>query len=202
MKRFISCFLIIILCVFIFSSCLNRGDNGGPTLSVTQPVSVPDSTQNVEDVTGHENSQDGESVPQTTAASPDITTEAVTSASNKTDEKMVFSSDPNNIFISAVVSKYGVNSANLVVYYASSGTSNANLVYEFNGAVGTDGRPIRTKDTLKNIYTVSAPPELLAKKASGTAAEGNEYNERDTKLCKYFTDYVVFRFFADDIQNA
>jgi hypothetical protein len=138
----------------------------------------------------------------TTTVPDNTSTEPATSSSQQTNEKMVFSSDPNNPFISAVVKRYGVSASNLVAYYVSSGTSNANLVYEFNGTIGADGRPVRNKDTLKSIYTVSAPPELLAKKASGTAAEGNEYNEKDTKLCRFFTDNVVFRFFGDELQNA
>ena len=52
---------------------------------------------------------------------------------------MVFSSDPSNEFITAVVSKYGVNASNLVAYYVSSGTSNGNLVYEFDGTIGENG---------------------------------------------------------------
>lgn len=201
MKRYISCFVLVLLCVFLFSSCLNS-DRGGPTIHVTQPVTAPQTTQSTENTTEQVITQTDEQVSQTTAVPEDVSTEPVTSSSNKTNDKMVFSSNPENIFISAVVAKYGVSSSNLVAYYVSSESSNANLVYEFNGTVGSDGRPVRTKETLKNIYTVSAPPELLAKKASGTAAEGNEYNERDTKLCRYFTDFVVFRFFADDIQNA
>ena len=201
MKRFITCFALALLCVFLFSSCLNR-DRGGPTIHVTQPITAPQTTQNNENNTEQVSTQSDEQVSTTTTVSDDVSTEPVTSSTDKTNDKMVFSSDPENIFISAVVAKYGVNASNLVAYYVSSESSNANLVYEFNGTVGSDGRPIRTKDTLKNIYTVSAPPELLAKKASGTAAEGNEYNERDTKLCRYFTDFVVFRFFADEIQNA
>ena len=201
MKRYISCFALVLLCAFLFSSCLNR-DRGGPTIHVTQPVTASQTTQNNENNTEQVSTQSDEQVSPSTTVPDDVSTEPVTSSTDKTNDKMVFSSDPENIFISAVVAKYGVNASNLVAYYVSSENSNANLVYEFNGTVGSDGRPIRTKDTLKNIYTVSAPPELLAKKASGTAAEGNEYNERDTKLCRYFTDFVLFRFFADEIQNA
>ncbi|MCR4564243.1 MAG: hypothetical protein K5755_06390 [Clostridiales bacterium] len=201
MKRFFTLFLIVILSAFLFSSCLNR-NHGGPTISVTVPSSVPDTTQGAENTSEQVTQDNGESVVQTTALPDNVSTEPFTTSQNQSDNKMVFTSDPDNPFINAVVSRYGVNASNLVAYYVSSGTSGANLVYEFDGTVGSDGRPVRTLDTLKNIYTVSAPPELLAKKASGTAAEGNEYNEKDTKLCRFFTEQVVFRFFAKDIQNA
>lgn len=199
MKKAFSFFSFVLICLFIFSSCSNRG-RSGPTLSVTDPVSVTQTTQSTESTTQQVSEQ---TVSQTTTVPADtVPTEPVTTNAGQTDDKMVFSSDPENIFISAVVAKYGVDASNLVAFYVSSEKSNANLVYEFDGTVGSDGRAVRSKKTLKNIYTVSAPPELLAKKASGTAAEGNEYDEKDTKLCQYFTDNVLFRFFAKDIQNA
>ena len=201
MKRLVSCFLIVILCVLLLSSCVDR-KRGGPTLSVSQPTSVPSTTANTENVPSLTETQPSETVSQTESTTAVITTEPVSTTANTTNEKMVFSSDPENIFITAVVSRYGVNASNLVAYYASSQSSNGNLVYEFDGTLGSDGRPVRTKETLKSIYTVSAPPELLAKKASGTAAEGKEYDEKDTKLCQFFTEQVVFRFFAKDLQNA
>ncbi len=202
MKRFISCFIIVCLCALLFSSC-SASNRGGPTLSVTQPVvSVSETTQSTDIASQPSSVVTDESTTQPTVVTQEYSTEPATTTSTNSNDKMVFSSDPQNAFVSAVVAKYGVNASNLVAYYVSSGNSNGNLVYEFDGTLGSDGRPVRTKDTLKNIYTVSAPPELLAKKASGTAAEGNEYNERDTWLCRYFTENVVFRFFAEEIQNA
>jgi len=201
MKRFISFFLIIILCVLLLSSCINH-DRGSPTITVTQPVLTTESNRGSQGTSGHDNDETVTTDSQPATAPTETTTEPVSSSSKQSGEKMVFSSDPNNAFIMAVVNKYGVNASNLVAYYASSQTTNANLVYEFNGTVGSNGRPVRTIDTLVNIYTVTAPPELLAKKASGTKAEGNEYDEKDTKLCRFFTENVLFRFFGDEIQNA
>lgn len=171
-------------------------------MSVTQPISVPGTTQNTEPASEQVSDATDEAVSQITSVPAETPTEQITSVTEKSDSKMVFSSDPNNIFISAVVKKYSVNASNLVAYYLASEDTNGNLVYEFDGTIGSDGRPVRTIETLKNIYAVSAPPELTAKKASGTAAEGNEYNERDTRLCRYFTEFVVFRFFSEELQNA
>ena len=205
MKKIIAGILSIFLCTLIFTSCLNRG-RGDPTISVTQPISTAANAQNTEPASQQTSDVTEIITSQTefaTSGVPDNQqTEPASADADANGKKMVFSSDPQNAFISAVVAKYSVDASNLVAYYVSGGDSNGNLVFEFDGTVGSDGRRLRTRDTLKNIYTVSPPPELIAKKASGTAAEGNEYNERDTKLCRYFTDYVLFRFFADDIQNA
>ena len=141
----------------------------------------------------------------TTEATTVTTTKAATTAATTTEAttaavKMVCSASADNPYLNAVVQKYGIDPYYLVAYYNDSGNSNGNLVFEFDGTTNSDGRLKRTNDTLKNIYTVDS--SYNAKKATGTAAEGNEYSSADSLKCKYFVKLVVFKYSGNDIQNA
>ena len=195
MKKVIHSALLLIVISLLLCSCSNNRSN--PTINVDVPTSEAETTSTL---TTEPNQQT--TVPVTDENTEPDETVVTTTSEDKKNEKMVFSSDPSNPFIQAVVGKYGVSADRLVAYYANSMTTNGNLVFEFDGSKDANGKAVRNKDTLKNIYTVSQPPELIAKKATGTAAEGNEYTEKESKLCQTFTEQVVFRFFSKELQNA
>ena len=192
-KAFVS-ILSLALVVLLLSSCVGN-NNGGPTLSVTDPtLSSTSAVMPTQPVT----EQPTETTTELTE--PDFSVPSETQSVAEDEEVMLVSSDPSNQYIAAVVAKYGVNSSNLVAFYASSMTTDGNLVFEFDGSIGSDGRPVRTTKTLKNIYTVDK--DLVAKKATGTAEEGNEYTKKESLYCEYFVKWVVFKVYAKDIQNA
>ena len=200
MKKSIVIYLSALLAVILLLPSCIGGSNGGPTMHVTDPTMSAATTtaQSTTAVTTTENPT------QTTTeiTEPDISIPVETHTVAEGEEVMLVSADPSNPFIEAVVQKYGISPDRLVAFYASSMQTDGNLVFEFDGSVNSGGKPIRTTKTLKNIYTVSPAPELLAKKATGTVAEGNEYSERDSKYCELFVKWIVFKVYAKDIQNA
>jgi len=196
-----SLFIILLLLLIVFSSCSKdvrppTVDVIEPTLEITTDSAAEPVTQNQQDDVTFPSDFDNVEPPDenqtvTTIASEDVSDD---------DEIMLVSADPSNPFLNAVVLKYGVSPQRLVAFYASSMKKDANLVFEFDGTRDKYGKPVRDTSTLKNIYTVSA--SLEAKKATGTAAEGNEYSTKDSLYCEYFTKWVIFKVYANDIKNA
>jgi len=195
MKKSFLYIAVLLVVILLLPSCIgNRG--GGPTLNVTDPT-LPAMTQSVtEPVTQ-------QAVTETTTEltqPPEMTFPTETQSVADDEEVMLVSADPQNPYLNAVVQKYGLDPATLVAFYASSMKTDGNLVFEFDGSVGSNGKPVRTTKTLINIYTVDE--NLVAKKATGKASEGNEYSKRDSLYCEYFVKWVVFKIYAKDIQNA
>ncbi|MBR5441701.1 MAG: hypothetical protein IKV44_01980 [Clostridia bacterium] len=88
----------------------------------------------------------------------------------KTGE-MAFSDDPSNRYISAVATKYGVDSKRLVALYTVP-ENDANIVLEFDGTTDGNGKLIRNESTLVAIYSIDKA--LNSKRASKDSSK-NEY---------------------------
>lgn len=143
---------------------------------------------------------DSTTITVTTTITTTTTTTTVSESTTKDAGKMVCSSSPNNPYLNSVVKKYGVDPSFLVAYYNENGTADGNLVFEFNGNKNSDGVMIRSYNNIKNIYTVDA--SYNCKKATGSKSDGNEYSLVETYALKILAQQAIFKYFADDIQNA
>ncbi len=88
----------------------------------------------------------------------------------KTGE-MAFSDDPNNRYISAVATKYGLDSNKLVALYTVP-ENDSNIVLEFDGSKDSNGKLIRTDKTLVAIYSIDM---ALNSKCASKDTKKNEY---------------------------
>ncbi len=84
---------------------------------------------------------------------------------------MAFTDDPNNRYISAVATKYSLNSSNLVALYTVP-ENDANIVLEFDGSKDSNGKLIRTDKTLVAIYSID---RALNSKCASKDSKKNEY---------------------------
>lgn len=186
---------VLFILVSLLTAC--QKNRGGPTINVTDPT-LPVSTQAVT-VNESSTQQTTEEI-TVDITEPDISVPSETQSVAEDEEIMLVSADPSNPFLNAVVEKYGVSADRLVAFYASSMKTNGNLVYEFDGTTNSSGKMVRNTSTLKNIYTVDE--NLVAKKATGTPEEGNEYSKKDSLYCEYFSKWVVFKVYGKAIQDA
>ena len=111
----------------------------------------------------------------TTTPHPSISVE-------KTGE-MAFSDQPDNRYISAIASKYGVDAKKLVALYTVP-ENDSNIVLEFDGTENADGSLVRNKSTLVAIYSIDR--ELNSKRASENKAL-NEYSYGEMKVMFFST---------------
>ena len=119
----------------------------------------------------------------TTAPKPSISVE-------KTGE-MAFSDQPDNRYISAITSKYGVDAKKLVALYTVP-ENDSNIVLEFDGSEHADGSLVRNKSTLVAIYSIDK--ELNSKRASEDKAL-NEYSYGEMKVMFFTTTtYIMTEF--------
>lgn len=119
----------------------------------------------------------------TTAPKPSISVE-------KTGE-MAFSDQPDNRYISAITSKYGVDAKKLVALYTVP-ENDSNIVLEFDGTENSDGSLVRNKSTLVAIYSIDK--ELNSKRASEDKAL-NEYSYGEMKVMFFTTTtYIMTEF--------
>lgn len=128
--------------------------------------------------------------PSTVPETEETTAPQTSKALEKTGE-MLFSDDPDNRYISAVSSKYGVDSQYLVALYTVP-ENDSNIVLQFDGTKNPDGTLIRNKDTLIAIYTIDR--SLNSKRASEDSSL-NEYSYGEMKVMFFSTTtYIMGEF--------
>lgn len=108
--------------------------------------------------------------PETTQPATIVFSDEVYTVPEKSGD-MLFTDDPNNKFIQAVVSKYGVDASLLACIYKNP-SSDSNFVWQFNGQTDTNGKPIRNASTLKYVYSISADCNTIARTGGLTGNDG------------------------------
>ena len=83
----------------------------------------------------------------------------------------VITKDTNSKFIQAVVAKYGIEANGLVCTYDINGKDN-NYVFQFDGSKDGNGKLIRTGDTLKFVYSVTADCKTICRTGGYTGNDG------------------------------
>lgn len=126
----------------------------------------------------------------TTVTTRQSTPETTEKVYEKTGE-MAFSDSPDNKYIKAVSSKYGVNSENLVALYTVP-DNDGNIVLQFDGSRDTDGKLLRNSDTLVAIYSVD---KNLNSKCASENRKLNEYSYGEMKVMFIsVTKYIIPEF--------
>lgn len=130
------------------------------------------------------------------------TSEAVTvpQTTEKVYEKtgdMAFSDSADNKYIKAVSSKYGVEPKKLAALYTVP-DNDGNIVLEFDGSVTSDGKLIRTEDTLVAIYSVDR--DLNCKRASENRSL-NEYSYGEMKVMFISVKKYIMPEFASQLNG-
>lgn len=119
------------------------------------------------------------------ASTANIQTEANTNAnttkppettenSGKQTPVTYYSENPNNKYISAVVSKYGVDASTLVALIKTNSSVPGATVLQFSGEKDSNGNLIKTKETLKYVYDVRDSGDIM--KASGKKNDNDGYS--------------------------
>lgn len=85
---------------------------------------------------------------------------------------MCFSADANNRFSYIVSHSYGISNSLLAAVFSLPDTGQ-NYVFEFNGSVGEDGRPLRNADTLRRVYLIDAQGAVTSIAAVNFAESAN-----------------------------
>lgn len=114
----------------------------------------------------------------------------------KTGE-MAFSDSADNKYINAIVKKYGVNPENLVTLYTVP-DNDGNIVLEFDGSKGSDGKLIRNESTLIAIYSIDK--NLNSKRASETLSL-NEYSYGEMKVMFMTTTKYIMPEFETELNG-
>lgn len=130
-------------------------------------------------------------VSETAAPKTTAPAESTTKHELKKTGEMEFSDSPDNKYLAAVASKYSVDPSLLAAIYTVP-DADGNLVLLFDGTKDASGRLVRTKDTLRAIYTVNK--EMVSKCASEDESI-NEYPSGEMKVM-YFsvTKYIMPEF--------
>ena len=158
-KKLLVCGLLVCL---LFSGC-----GAQDTESTTAPATTVPATTTAPAATT-----------TTTAPAPETTTQAATivfggevyTVPEKSGD-MLFTDDPSNKFIRAVTDKYGVDASLLACIYKNP-ASDSNFVWQFNGQKDADGKPVRTPDTLKYVYLLSADCTSIVRAGGFTGNDG------------------------------
>lgn len=135
------------------------------------------------------------SIPTQITTQPDIS-ETTEKVYQKTGE-MAFSDNPDNKYIKAVSGKYGVNSSNLVALYTVP-DNDGNIVLQFDGSRGGDGKLLRNTDTLVAIYSVDK--NLNSKRASENRTL-NEYSYGEMKVMFISVTKYIMPEFQDELNG-
>lgn len=112
----------------------------------------------------------------------------------KTGE-MEFSDSKDNKYLASVAKKYGLNTDNLAAIYTVP-DNNGNIVLEFDGSRDTDGKLIRTADTLIAVYSIDK--DFNSKRASENA-ELNEYSYGEMKVMFMSTTKFIMPKFEKEL---
>ena len=168
MKRFFAVATVIIATITLLGCFGKKQDPQTPTQQLTTIIYSGESQTPVEEQTQSAEAQQmpneeasadvitdviSDTAPQLepdTIPAPSVADESTTMG--KTGE-MAFSDDPNNRYISAVATKYSLDSSTLVALYTVP-ENDANIVLEFDGSKDSNGKLIRTDKTLVAIYSI------------------------------------------------
>lgn len=160
-------FPLILLLAVLLSGCGAKQSAQETTTTHAAPQTVEQS-----EASSTPAATSGKTDATTTAASHTAATE--TSVPFSMPEKkgeMVFTDDPNDKFIQAIVQKYGADPARLAcIYVVPEGDSNH--VFEFNGKTDQNGKLIRNESTLKYVYTLNADCSEITRAGGVTGNDG------------------------------
>lgn len=155
---------VLLLCL---CSCQNREDE---TQNTTEPSAA---VQNVSEATVPSSSAPvtaADAGAKKPAASAEETSATLFTAPEKTGD-MVFTEDPNDPFIQAIVQKYKVDPARLAGLYMVP-ASDSNYFWEFDGTTDANGKLVRNGKTLKYVYTVTADKSEICRAAGFFGNDG------------------------------
>ncbi len=216
-----SALLILCSCGKTPSEKYETTDNGGYEVSSTAPVynfqtegavvQAPETTSPVQ--FSQPDTQNDVAVTETAPATPPVTKAQTVSVpaqittqwdiSETTEKvyqktgKMAFSDSPDNKYIKAVSTKYGVNSTNLVALYTVP-DNDGNIVLQFDGSRGTDGKLLRNADTLVAIYSVD---KNLNSKCASENRTLNEYSYGEMKVMFISVTKYIMPEFQDELNG-
>ncbi len=161
------------------------------TFADTQPSSEPPVTNEITET----------QQPETIQQMP-VTTEQVTLAqtTEKVYEKtgdMAFSDSADNKYINAIVTKYGVDAKTLVALYTVP-DNDGNIVLQFDGSTGGNGKLIRNENTLIAIYSIDK--NLNSKRASEDTSL-NEYSYGEMKVMFISTTKYIMPEFQEELNG-
>ncbi len=170
---------LVCILIFLFCACTNTAEE--PTSpSAAGQSTVPETTAALQTTAAPPAQTESPSQPEETEPS----TDALLSLPDKSGN-MIFSDDPSNRYIQAVVQKYGTDAALLAAIYTEP-AADTNMVWEFDGTVNADGKLIRNADTLKYVYTVTADCSGITRAGGlrnndGISAAGGYFLMQSTK---------------------
>lgn len=137
--------IAILLIILIFCACSNNSQK--TNLNITNETTQMQQTTTVE-----QSKITTTSSTVTTIKSADDETTSVTAIQKAGD--MIFTDEADNKFITAISQKYNVDSSLLACIYTST-QDDRNYVWQFKNTKDTNGKIIKTADTLQYVYIVS-----------------------------------------------
>lgn len=142
MKLYKFCFAVIAFAL-LFCACAKQQK---PTESTTEALTVSQQSEQT----------DTTATAQTTTKKAAETTSAVPNNNDVATTKgsMYITTSADNTFISAIASKYGIDPSRLACYYTST-DEDRNYVWQFTGETDSNGKVIKTAETLEKVYIVS-----------------------------------------------
>lgn len=213
MKR-IPVLLFALISIITLASCGSAGN------AVTTSVSsCADTEKTAQEETGNiaEPSNKGNSKEKTTDISHQqingqidektgiVTAQAIDTGLNTDHTRtgvMAFSDSADNKYIKLVADKYGVSPSVLAAIYtlAYEGMeqeADGNIVLQFDGSVDSEGKLIRTEDTLEMIYMIDA--DDVCTKASVDGSQQDDYNAAKRKVVVLFTTRYIMPKFQSEL---
>lgn len=160
--------LVLLIAVFLGGCGLKPASDAQET-----ETAAPQTTAQNEATYAPAQTVDETEVKTTVATHTASVTPETTAAFSMPEKKgeMLFTDDPNDKFIQAIVQKYGSDPARLACIYAVPEADN-NHVFEFNGKTDKNGKLIRNADTLKYVYSLNADCSTITRAAGFTGNDG------------------------------
>ncbi len=170
MKKLYILILSAVLALSFCSCSFSGKENKGTTdLPINENTSSASETQTTEDGLSTSNVQTEANTNADTTKPPETTEK-----SGKQTPVTYYSENPNNKYISAVVSKYGVDASTLVALIKTNASTPGATVLQFSGEKDSKGNLIKTEDTLKYVYDIRDSGAI--KKASGKKTDNDGYS--------------------------
>lgn len=163
---FLSAVMALSFCACSFSGKENEGT---ADLQSSESTSTTADAQTTEDNALTDNKTTEKSTAVKTTNPPETTEN-----SGKQTPVTYYSENPNNKYISAVVSKYGADASTLVALIKTNSSTPGATVLQFSGEKDSNGNLVKTKDTLKYVYDVR--DNGTVKKASGKKSDNDGYS--------------------------
>lgn len=178
-------------------STLPVSENSDFSVRFEYPTGDFDSTTEaaLESTTGNKPSTSSggkETTARDTGSNTQATIEALPPLTKTGDN--ILSDNPDNEFIKIIVEKYGVDPKNLVAIYAVPDKGN-NFVLEFNGKTDSNGRVIKSSDTLKRVHQIDKGRNV--KTATGTITGNVGVSYAEGKLVFYLVTNVIMPQYPD-----